>query len=100
MHVREYRAGDVAAIVALFRDTVRLVNSRDYSPEQVEAWAPDDIDVGVWAHRLARAFSVVAEIDGRVAGFADVEDVGHLDCLYVHAGHQRCGVGRALLAVI
>jgi putative acetyltransferase len=75
-------------------------SSRDYPPEQVLAWAPDDIDIGAWAHRLACAFSVVAEIDGRVAGFADVEELGHLDCLYVHAGHHRCGEGRALLAVI
>jgi len=100
MQVREYREDDVAAIVALFRDTVRRVNSRDYSSEQVEAWAPDDIDVGAWAHRLARRFTVVAEIDGWVAGFADLEDDGHLDHLYVHADHPHCGVGRALLAVI
>jgi putative acetyltransferase len=100
MQVREYRADDVPAIVALFRDTVRRVNSRDYSSEQVEAWAPDEIDVVAWAHRLARRFTVVAEIDDRVAGFADLEDDGHLDHLYVHADHQRRGVGRALLAVI
>ena len=100
MQVREYREYDVAAIVALFRDTVRRVNSRDYSSEQVEAWAPEHIDVGSWADRLACRFTVVAEIDGQVAGFADLEEGGHLDYLYVHADHQRCAVGRALLAVV
>jgi putative acetyltransferase len=100
MQVREYREDDVAAIVALFRDTVRRVNSRDYSVEQVEAWAPDQIDIGAWTHRLAYRFTVVAEIDGQVAGFADFEEGGHLDHLYVHADRQRGGVGRALLAVI
>ncbi len=35
--------------LALFRDTIRQVNSRDYSPEQIRAWASDDIDPVAWA---------------------------------------------------
>jgi putative acetyltransferase len=100
MRIRGYRPGDAAAIVALFRDTVRRVNSRDYSSEQVQAWAPDQIDIGPWERRLAGRFTVVAEINGQVAGFADLEDDGHLDHLYVHAGHQRLGLGRTLVSAI
>ena len=42
----------------------------------------------------------VAEINGQIAGFADLEPDGHVDMLYVHVGHQAKGVARALLAHI
>src|SRR5262249_31014274 len=98
--VRDFRPEDVLAVGALFRDTVRRINSRDYSPEQVRAWAPDDISEQSWADKLAGRFSLVAEIRGEIVGFGDLEGDGHLDHLYVHADHQACGVGRALLAAL
>ncbi len=97
--VRRYHPKDAAAVVALFRDTVRRVNIRDYSPDQVRAWAPDDLGVG-WAGKLAGRFTVLVEAGGSVLGFADLEDDGHFDHLFVHADFQRCGVGRALVAVV
>jgi hypothetical protein len=35
--LRPYRPGDAPALLALFRDTIRRVNSRDYSPAQIAA---------------------------------------------------------------
>ena len=98
--IRHYCPEDVGAIVALFRDTVRRINIRDYSVEQVRAWAPDEIDGQRWADRLANRCCVIAEIDGVIVGFADLESDGHLDHLFVHADHQRRGVGAALLAAL
>jgi putative acetyltransferase len=44
---------------------------------------------------------VVAELDGRLAGFAQLDpDGGRLRALFVDAEHQRRGLGRALLAEI
>jgi GNAT superfamily N-acetyltransferase len=84
-------------LLALFRDTIRRVNCRDYSPEQIAAWASDDIDTVRWAARFGGRFVPVAEEDGRIAGFAELEADGHLDRFYVSADHQRRGVGRLLL---
>lgn len=39
----------------------------------------------------------MAEIDGIVVGFADLDPDGHLDCMYVHSDHQGIGVASALL---
>jgi putative acetyltransferase len=100
MQARRFRAEDAAAIVALFRDTIRRVNRKDYSAEQVRAWAPDEIDVASWAEKLANRYSVVVELDGVILGFGDIEDDGHLDHLFVHADHQGGGVGRLLLNVL
>ncbi len=39
--VRRYTPNDLAGLIALFRYTVRRINRRDYSQQQVLAWAPD-----------------------------------------------------------
>ena len=40
--IRPYRRDDLDAVLRLFGETVRLINSRDYDPGQIEAWAPSD----------------------------------------------------------
>jgi len=95
--VRCYRPSDVDALIALFRDSVRRVAVRDYTPGQLQAWAPDAIDRERWARRCAEHRVWVAEIDERPAGFIELAADGHIDMLYVDADHQRQGVARALL---
>ena len=97
LNLRAYEPDDAPALLALFRDTIRRVNARDYAPDQVRAWASDDIDTAAWAGRFAGRFVVVAEEAGRPVGFAELEPGGHIDRVYVSADHQRRGVGRALL---
>src|SRR5258707_1191741 len=48
LRVRRFHVSDAEEIVELFRGTVHNVNSRDYSDEQLEAWAPAQIDVKTW----------------------------------------------------
>jgi putative acetyltransferase len=98
--LRPYRPDDAPALLALFRDTIRRVNSRDYSPAQVAAWASDDIDTVRWFGRFTGRFVPVAEEDGRPIGFAELEADGHIDRVYVSADHQRCGIGRRLLTAL
>lgn len=98
--VRLVRDEDLVHLIDLFRDTVRTVNSRDYSPSQVVAWAPDIIDPAVWRTRFAGQTVFVCEYDGELAGFASYLANGHLDMFYVHARRQGRGIGSALLAAI
>ena len=48
LSIRPFRHGDEEALWALFRNTIRHVNRKDYSDEQVRAWAPDTIDPERW----------------------------------------------------
>lgn len=98
--LRPYRPDDAPALLALFRDTIRRVNSRDYAPEQIAAWASDDIDPARWSGRFEGRFVPVAEEAGRPVGFAELESTGHVDRVYVSANHQRRGIGRRLLAAV
>jgi putative acetyltransferase len=98
--LRPFRPDDAPVLLTLFRDTIRRVNCRDYSPDQIAAWASDDIDPDEWASRFAGRFVVVAEDAGRLAGFAELEANGHIDRVYVSADSQGQGVGRALMAEV
>ena len=90
--------GDVAALIDLFRATVRSVNLADYTEDQVRAWAPDTIDEAIWAKRIATNTCYMAEIDGSLAGFTELTPTGHVEMLFVAKDRQRRGVATALLA--
>ena len=100
LRMRRFRVSDAEEIVALFRETVHKVNSRDYSRDQLEAWAPEQIDVEAWRASLANNYSVVAEIAGRIVGFCDLADRGYINRLFVHHEFQRAGIATRLLNTI
>lgn len=99
--LQPFEPEDVGALLALFRDSVRNVARRDYSEDQVRAWAPDEIDIGAFGARLGRQRVFVAVEGGgggaAIAGFAALDGQGHIDLLFVHPDHQRKGAGRLLL---
>ena len=48
MRIRSYVRRDAEAIVRLFYDTVHRANAADYTPAQLEAWAPEVPDPEPW----------------------------------------------------
>ena len=38
--IRPYTLEDVHALALIFYNTIHNVNSKDYTPEQIKAWAP------------------------------------------------------------
>ena len=95
--IRPYGVADAAALTNLFRSSVREIASRDYTAAQIRAWAPDGIDTVQFGRRCEAKSTWVAELEGRIAGFSDLEPDGHIDMLYVHPNFVRLGVARALL---
>ena len=97
MILRPYRASDAGGTLDVFLRAIRTTASRDYTPEQVAAWASEDIDVVAWGDRRLAARTQVAELDGMVVGFTDVDDEGYVDMLFVDPAVGRRGVATALL---
>ncbi|NJR52247.1 MAG: GNAT family N-acetyltransferase [Leptolyngbyaceae cyanobacterium CSU_1_3] len=100
MTIRLFETQDAEPVAQLFHDTVRTVNLGDYSSSQVSAWAPNDIHFRDWANVCRDRFTYVADDQGTIAGFGELEANGHIDCFYCHKNYQRCGVGRQLYAAI
>jgi len=100
MKIRFFKKSDTEQVTRLFSDTVRIVNKQHYSEEQIRAWAPDNIHFQDWEKACLEKFTLVAEIDGMILGFAQFEDNGHIDCFYCHHEHQRQGIGSKLYEAI
>ena len=83
MLIRDYQPLDAEATLDVFRHAIRVTASRDYSPEQIAAWAPGDTNITRWAARRAAARTVVATLDDRVVGFTDLDDRGYIDMMFV-----------------
>jgi putative acetyltransferase len=97
IEIRNYRESDCTALAEIFQRAVREIARKDYSPVQVAAWAPEERDLEAFAARRSAKPTFVAEYDGRVAGFTDLDGDGHIDMFYVNPDCQRRGVASAML---
>ena len=61
--IRRFRPSDIKEIINLFRATVRTINIRHYSQEQVQVWAPDVIDEQRWLEKLQSHTTYVADFN-------------------------------------
>jgi GNAT superfamily N-acetyltransferase len=100
IRIRNYEQRDAPAIVRLFYETIRSVNLKDYSEEQVRAWAPGVPDAEIWHSRVINRCTLVAEQDGEVVAFAELEFTGHLDMFYCRKDAVGRGVGLRLYQAI
>ena len=95
--LRDFVPADAPALRAVFMSAIHDVAIRDYTQLQVDNWAPRDHDAAAWALRMAGLRPVVAELDGAIAGYADLQDSGYIDHFYVAAAAGGRGVGGALM---
>lgn len=96
MFLRAYRHDDKRSLQRLFFDTVHTVNARDYTPEQLDAWAPAEPDRDSWA-RLDYQTCFVVECQKSLVGFISLAPDGLIDFLFVHKDFQAKGIASALL---
>jgi putative acetyltransferase len=101
MNIRKARDEDADQIVRIFHETIHTVNLGDYTQEQVDAWSPEMPTPQDWITRHLRTrLTFVADDNGVLAGFAELEPNGNVDCFYCHHQYQRKGVGSAILCRI
>lgn len=91
---------DIPAIVEMYRGTVHSVNAADYTPAQIKVWADGAVNFPRWEKAIKEQYFVLAEIDGKLAGFSSIAKDGYLDFMYVSKDHQRCGVANTLITEI
>ncbi|UTW03982.1 GNAT family N-acetyltransferase [Amphritea atlantica] len=96
MEIQTYSADKAKEIADLFHQSVHAISPLLYSSEQKEAWAPTPVDYERWSERLNAKKPFIALIEGRIAGFIELDDDGHIDCTYTHPDFQRRGVASGL----
>lgn len=96
MKIRPYQPADCPVLANLFYQTIHSVNLGDYTQQQVDAWATGTVDLERWNREFSERLALIAEEDGIIAGFGDIDSTGYLDRLYVHRNYQRRGVATLL----
>ena len=100
VEIRDYKKSDATEIVRLFYGTVHSINRADYSPEQIEAWAPEVPEAILWHCRMVARKTLVAVEKNEVVGFAELEKDGHLDMFYLRKDAVGRGVGLCLYRAV
>ena len=100
MKIRRFTNGDEIALFRVFLSSVHTIASHYYTHEQLEAWAPPDIDPEQWANHMKDLRPFVVEVDGEIAGYADVQPNGYIDHFFVSGTYPRQGVGTLLMNCI
>ena len=96
MNVRKYRSSDCPEMARLFYDTIHSVNRKDYTEEQLNAWADGKVDMEAWDRSFMEHETVVAVDGEKIIGFGDMDENGYLDRLYVHRDYQGQGVATGI----
>jgi putative acetyltransferase len=97
MLIRAFRVGDEADLHWVFFSAIHGIAIRDYTPEQVNAWAPESVDPALWADRMREILPFVVEHDGKPIAYADIQPTGYMDHFFVAAPFARQGVGSTLM---
>lgn len=99
-HIRKFTNRDINQMISLFYQTVHSVNAKDYTKEQLDAWAPlEEIEqmASAWLDSFQDHMTYVAEFKDTIVGFSDMTDTGYLDRLYVHKDYQNLGIATSLV---
>lgn len=96
MELRRYESSDCKEVAELFYNTVHIINAKDYTKEQLDVWATQEVDLEKWNQSLQGHYSVVAVDNEIIVGFGDIDKDGYLDRLYVHADYQRKGIATTI----
>ena len=104
--IRMFKDSDGRQIVNLFYETIHAVNIRDYTQEQVDAWAPklsgSELEERVkwFIKSLGESITYVADNEGVVIGFANITEDGYLDFMFVHKDYQGQGIASDMLQIL
>lgn len=96
MEIRQYKSDDVEQMARLFYETVHAINIKDYTGQQVNAWATGNVNLKEWDRSFLRHLTYVATENDLIIGFGDIDETGYLDRLYVHKDYQGRGVATAI----
>lgn len=100
MRVRDLNDDEAPILWEIYRGAIHNVNSRDYSAQQLDARAPSGFNSELWRARILTLNPFVAEIEGQIVGYSDLQPQGLIDHFFVHHLWQGKGVGRILMQEI
>jgi len=96
MYIRRLLDDEYEDVVKLITDTVHTVCTRDYTKEELDAWAPENFDIKKFKSNLSPCLNLAAFEKGKIVGFISMERNGYINRLYTHKNYLRRGIATAL----
>ena len=100
MILRNFELGDQEALWEVFYSAIHQVCRKDYTEEQINAWAPDNLEPGIWDSKIRSVKPIVVVLHNKIVGYSDLQESGLIDHFFVHGDYQRRGIGRILMSEI
>lgn len=100
MEIRLFKKGDTEQVAQLLHNTVKILDTEEYSEAQVQAWSPNNIHFRDWEETCLKNFTIVAIVSNTIIGIAQLESNGHINCFYCHQDFRRQGIGRQLYTAL
>jgi putative acetyltransferase len=97
--IRRATPADAEQITPVHVASIRTLCAKDYTPEQIDAWAGWKSPDKYRAAMAAGEVFFVAEVDGRVVGFAVLHG-DEVKAVYIHPDYVGSGLGRRLLDAV
>ena len=97
MKIRRFSPGDETALFYVYFSAIHEIAARDYTKEQIDAWAPADLDQELWRNHMFKIRPFVVELHDEIVGYADVQENGYIDHFFVSGRNPRQGVGALLM---
>jgi putative acetyltransferase len=95
--LRPYLPADAKRCAEIFRSSIEELAADDYDEQQREAWASPADDEKAFGAKLAGELTLLAMIEGAIAGFASLKGAEEIDMLFIDPEFARQGVGRTLV---
>jgi putative acetyltransferase len=97
--IRRATPADAEGITPVHVASIRTLCAKDYTPQQIDAWAGWKSPDKYRAAMAAGEVFFVAEVVGRVVGFS-VLFGDEVKAVYLHPDHVGRGIGRRLLDAV
>lgn len=97
MHFRTATHEDLPLIKQLYVETIHNVCNKEYNEQQLKVWSATTQNTQRWQDTMDNQYVILAEKEGRLAGFATLKLGNYIDFFYVGKDFQRQGVARDLL---
>lgn len=99
--IRIAQQSDIVELRDLYKNTVLVVNRRDYSQVEVEDWASCGDDLSKIGKMIETHYFIVAvNQQHQIVGFSSITSQGYLHSMFVHKDFQGKGIATMLLKEI
>jgi putative acetyltransferase len=100
VNIEKYNDEMAADLWQVYFTSIRMICTKNYSKEQIQAWAPESFDLKLFKDKMEHIKPFVALFNGSIVGYADLQPDGLIDHFFVHGNHQGKGAGTALMKKI